>query len=226
MVLDVAGRIRASAQNRQTQFLQGTSVAMLPRFDFGRVPARKIVVHFVGHPLGLLPQFHSQVHPFASPGLSVENSAPRNIADKHFLQCHGLGTQLQPVCIVYFGRAVLIFHGQGQPKPGVSLKRYPIRVSVQLHHIASTGQPQTMAYHLQPAHRQQIPAFFMEGIRMATRMQQMPFSRSQIFCPLLLHISQRPLSPTEAKVLNTGHLQIIVSIRHRLQRPDQAARRR
>ena len=66
----------------------------------------------------------------------------------------------------------------------------------------------------------------MEGFIVAALMQQLPFGGPEIFGPLLFQIGEGPLPPAERKVLDAGHLQIFVRMRHTLPPQGRAARRR
>ena len=125
MRTDISCCVRTSAKNWQTQPLQGASVAVVTLLHLWCMSAGKIVVHLVGHLLGLLPQLWGQVNPFATPCRCVEKDVLWNIADKHLFQSHSLCAKLQPICIARFRETVLIFHRQRQPAPGIFLKRPP-----------------------------------------------------------------------------------------------------
>ena len=199
---------------------------MLARSDLGGIAAGKIVVHLAGHFLRLLPQFRGQFHPFPTPGLAVEDRAPGNRADEHFLQRHRLGTELQAVGVAGFGSAALVLHGQRLPQSVVSLKGNTVRGGAELHHIAVAGQPQPVADDPQIPHGDEIPALFPQRIIMAALMQQASLGGAQVFRPLLLHISQGPLAAAETEVLDAGHLQVVVRIHRRPRQSDRAANRR
>ena len=226
MRTDISCCVRTSAKNWQTQPLQGASVAVVTLLHLWCMSAGKIVVHLVGHLLGLLPQLWGQVNPFATPCRCVQKDVLWNIADKHLFQSHSLCAKLQPICIARFRETVLIFHRQRQPAPGIFLKRPPSGSEWNSTTSQLPDKPQAMSYHLQSPHRQQISALFVERVIMITCMQQIPRRCMQILSPLLLHIGRRSLAPAEAKVLNTRYLQIIVRIHHRLRLPSRAARRR
>lgn len=192
----------------------------------GRVPAGKIVVHLPGGIKGLLAQFGRQVHQFAPVRFGVKQGTLRNFADEHLLKGHCLGAELQAVGVVLFGRAVLVFHRQGQPKPLLPLQRDPLRIGAKFHDVTDAGQPQPVADDPHAAHRQQVAALFPQGFIMAAFMQQVALGGAQVLGPLLFQISECPLPAAERKMLNAGHLQIVVRIRHRLPLPGSAGCRR
>ena len=106
--------------------------------------------------------------------------------------------------------SVLVFHGQGQPKPGASLQGYPGGVGAEFHHIAMPRKPQPPAVDTHPAHHQQVAALFGKGIVVAAVVFQAPLGSAQVFRPLLLQVDERPLAAAKRKMLDAGHRQEII----------------
>ena len=117
---------------------------------------------------------------------------------------------MQPVSIGFFCVAVLVLHRVGLPKTGGALQRNTICASPELHHVTVARHPQPVADHPHAPGDQQLAPALGAGVIVAAGMIQMPFGGAQIFSPLLLQIGQCPLTAAEGKVLDTGHLQVVV----------------
>ena len=105
---------------------------------------------------------------------------------------------------------MFVFHRHGTPAAFGVLKRHTLRVSPELHDIAVPAETQSVADDLHPPRDEQIaPPLRLGGI-VAPVVLQPPFRSAKVLRPLLFEVDQRPLTPTEAKVLDAGHQQVIL----------------
>ena len=106
------------------------------------------------------------------------------------------------------------------------MELHAARAGAELHYVALAAQAQPVRYHAHAAHSEKPAALFAERFVVGALMLQAPFGGVQVLAPLLFHVGERPLPPAKAEVLYAGHLQIVVTPRHRFRPQGRATRRR
>lgn len=90
------------------------------------------------------------------------------------------------------------------------LERDAFRVCPELYHIAVAAETQTMADDLHlPRDEPIAPPLCLGGI-VAAAVFQPPLCGAEVFGPLLFQMDERSLTAAEAKMLDAGHLQVII----------------
>ena len=146
-------------------------------------------------------------------GLAVEDGSARDLADKHFLQAHGLGAKLELVRSVRSGGAALVFDREGQVSSLFPLQWYACRVPTELHHVACADESEPRRRDAQAANDQHIsPPFPRRGV-VGFSMERAALHRPDILRPLVFNVNQRPLPAAKAKMLDPRNQKAVVLIK-------------
>ena len=110
------------------------------------------------------------------------------------------------------------------PQPVVPMQRNALRAALELNDVALPAQTEGEGVYTQTARYDRIAAAFTQAPVMRALMHKLALDRAKVFCPLLLDVYQRPLSPAEAEMLQSGdHQTIVLVIFHQLFRESAPA---
>ena len=166
-------------------------------------------MHLLQHSADPLAQLLCNSDQRPSPRFSIEQSALRDGATKHFLKAHGLCAELKRIRVMLFRRAAFIFDRVWKPPAHFSMQLYAVWGCMEFYHIACPGYPKLSGCHRKPAQDQGIASAFPYMRIVRPLVKKGPFRRAQILPPLTLDMDQRPLAAAKCEMLQAGKLEIV-----------------
>ena len=151
----------------------------------------------------LFPKFRDKVDTDAAFRLAVKERSFRDLTAEHLLQTDCLCTKLKLIAAILFRLAALIFDRIRPPASFPSMQRNSAVIADKLDHIAFSVQPEPKRKDPQTPGNKQIAPAFGKLLIMSTLMKDIAFNSSEIFCPLLLDVDQRPLPFAKVKMLES-----------------------
>lgn len=179
--------------------------------SFGRVPTLIESLHFPAHRKNLLSETRTERNNLPRARLTVIQSSLSYIPSKHLLKTDSLAAQLQTIGITALRPTPLILDRIGEPKAILAAYGVPRSISMELHNITYTREPERMRTHVKPPYRDGFTPPLPDFSIMSPRMHQGSLYRQQVLVPQLLYVNERPLPTAEGKMLYPRESQVILS---------------